>query len=209
MEYLKVPEINKKKLLKLLTGELPGEKAQLKMAPEFRGNFIFRESPRPAAVMILLFPYKKELHTLFIKRNEYPGPHSAQISFPGGLYEPDDGKLMNTAIRETVEETGIRNKIDVLGSLTPLFIPVSNFIVTPFIGWVRDSPDFTPDPSEVQYLIHVPFSDLFDSGCICSEKIKRHDIEFIAPYYALNGEKIWGATAMMLSEFLELVGRKQ
>ena len=66
MEYLKVPELNKKKLLKLLTGELPGEEAHLKMAPEFRGNFIFRESPRQAAVMILLFPYKNELHTLFI-----------------------------------------------------------------------------------------------------------------------------------------------
>lgn len=208
MEYLEDPELIKKKLAKLLTGKLPGKQAHEKMAPAFRGDFVFRDPPRPAAVMILLFPFKGKLHTLFIKRNEYPGPHSAQISFPGGLYEPGDGNLMITAIRETIEETGIGDEIDILGCLTPILIPVSNFMVTPFIGWVSNSPVFAHDPSEVQYLIHVPFSELFNKKCIGSEKIKRHDIEFTAPYYAFTGEKIWGATAMILSEFLELAEQK-
>ena len=158
--------------------------------------------------MILIFPNPNQLHTVFVKRNEYPGPHSAQISFPGGIFEPDDENLRTTALRETIEETGIKKEIEVLGSLTPLYIPVSNFRVTPFIGWVNKKPVFDPDPSEVQYLIEVPIADIFDKRIRHSEKIKGHEIEFMAPYYKLNNEKIWGATAMMLSEFIEVAEQK-
>ena len=197
-------ELNKHYLIKALSGPLPGEKAQLKMAPQFRGEFHHSENTRNAAVMILIFPYPKSLHTVFMKRNEYSGPHSAQVSFPGGVFEPGDKSLQNTALRETREETGINKDIEVLGSITPLYIPVSNYCVTPFIGWVNEPPAFDPDPSEVQYLIEVSISDMFDKTKQGSEKVMRHENEFMAPYYLLNNEKIWGATAMILSEFLAL-----
>jgi len=201
-------EIKRNELIEALSGSLPGASAHRKMAPEFRGDFQHSDSVRNAAVMILIFPYPNQLHTVFIKRNEYPGPHSAQISFPGGIFELNDENLRTTALRETIEETGIKKEIEVLGSLTPLFIPVSNFCVTPFIGWVNKKPEFDPDPSEVQYLIEVPIAKIFDKRIKHAEIIKGHEIEFMAPYYKLNNEKIWGATAMMLSEFIEVAEQK-
>jgi 8-oxo-dGTP pyrophosphatase MutT (NUDIX family) len=201
-------ELNKKDLMEAVMGTLPGESAHLKMAPEFRGDFHHSDTVQTAAVMILIFPYPKSLHTIFIKRNEYPGPHSAQVSFPGGIFEPEDKNMKETALRETREETGIDKEIEILGRLTPLYIPVSNFCVTPFIGWVEEVPGFDPDSSEVQYLIEVPIAAIFDRSIRHSEKIKGHEIEFMAPFYSLNNEKIWGATAMMLSEFIEVAGQK-
>jgi 8-oxo-dGTP pyrophosphatase MutT (NUDIX family) len=201
-------ELNKNDLIEALAGSLPGESAQRKMAPEFRGDFKHSDSARNAAVMILIFPYPKLLHTVFIKRNEYPGPHSAQVSFPGGMFELKDENLKTTALRETMEETGIKTEIEVLGSLTPLYIPVSNFCVTPFIGWMNEIPEFDLDPTEVQYLIEVPIPEIFDNRIKHAEIIKGHEIEFMAPYYNLNNEKIWGATAMMLSEFIEVAVQK-
>jgi len=201
------PDLKKNRLINALSGSLPGSKAQQKMAPEFRGTFQHHARQRIAGVMILIFPYPVSRHLLFIKRNAYPGPHSAQISFPGGLHEADDRDLAYTAVREAREETGIDVDIEILGKLTPLYIPVSNFLVTPYIGWVKDVPKFNPDCSEVEYLIFVPVAELFDPDIIKWEKIKRHGFEFMSPYYALSNEKIWGATAMILSEFLELAGQ--
>ena len=201
-------DLNKNTLRGLLAGPLPGEKAQLSMAPGFRGNDYHLEEPDLAAVMVLLFPDPELVHTVFIKRNAYPGPHSAQVAFPGGLYEQDDATLEQTALRETREETGIDSPIDILGKMTPLYIPVSNIHVTPYVGWADDRPVFEPDPEEVQYLIKVPVEDLFRKDNKRKEIIKRHDMEFMTPYFLIHSEKIWGATAMMLSEFMALVSQK-
>jgi len=189
--------------------KLPGESAQLKMAPAFRGDFPEKGDPLHAAVLIVLYPVGEELHVLFMKRNEYDGPHSGQVSFPGGAWEPQDHNLEQTAIRETREEMGIEEYLEILGALTPLHIPVSNFLVFPFVAWLDKTPRFEPDRSEVQYVIEVPLKMLLDPVTRDSETIYHHNQAIQAPFYQVGKEKIWGATAMMLSEFLELASRKQ
>ena len=193
----------------MLSGDLPGEAAQLKMAPQFRGEFEQGRDPIKAAVLILLYPSNGLVHTVFMKRNAYDGPHSAQVSFPGGRFEAEDQTLRETALRETREELGIDSPITVLGSLTDILIQVSNFLVSPFVGWTAEPPDYSPDSSEVQYLIECSLEELLDPRNRSSEELFRHGRKIIAPFYAIRGEMIWGATAMMLSEFLQLVARMQ
>lgn len=192
-----------------LGGELPGPEAHQKMAPAFRGDPISQEKSLRAAVMVLLYPSNDERHLVFIKRNEYDGPHSGQVSFPGGAWEKGDHSLEETAIRETREEIGVMEKIVVLGALTPLHIPVSNFLVSPFVGWLEKEPKFTPDQVEVQYVIKAPLRELLNPQNSCKERIFHHQQSMEVPIYRVGKEKIWGATAMMLSEALQLASRWQ
>ena len=191
----------------MLQKALPGESAQLLMAPTFRGNFPDQGKAVRAAVLVLLYPAHNKIHLVFMKRNEYDGPHSGQVSFPGGAWEPDDLSLEQTAIRETREEIGVTDSIQILGALTPLHIPVSNFMVSPFVGWTDDTPKFHPDRSEVQYLIEVSIRELLDPAIRDSETLYHHGRPVEAPFYRVGKNKIWGATAMMLSEFLQLAAR--
>jgi len=192
-----------------LKQRLPGVRAQQDMAPTFRGSFKEDGRPKMAAVMALLYPYREEGFLVFIKRNLYDGPHSGQVSFPGGAWEEEDQDLQQTALRETREELGIEADIRVLGALTPLHIPVSNFLVHPFLGWCEERPVFQPDASEVQYLIEVALSELTNPQICHSERIHHHGQWIHTPYYRVGKEKIWGATAMMLSEILRLAARPQ
>ncbi|MCK5138130.1 MAG: CoA pyrophosphatase [Bacteroidales bacterium] len=196
--------INPERWKETLATNLPGEQAQLLMASEFRGAFTHEGEPVHAAVMVLMYPSDGHISLAFIKRNEYPGPHSAQVSFPGGAREDQDGSLEFTALRETREELGINDGIGVLGSLTELYIPVSNFMVTPFVGWLDQRPVFNPDTSEVQYVIEASVYELMDPKNQRSETILQHGQTLEVPIYVAGDEKIWGATAMMLSEFLEV-----
>lgn len=184
--------------------ELPGEQAQNLMAPTFRGQISSREDPVQAAVLALLYPGDNQIKLVFIKRNEYNGPHSAQISFAGGARETGDASLKDTALREAREELGIKGEIEVLGSLSPLHIPVSNFMVYPFVGWMKETPVFHPDPTEVQYVLEASLDALLDISNRDSETIFHHGMNIEAPYFKVGKEKIWGATAMMLSELLQL-----
>ena len=189
----------------LLASELPGPKAQYKMAPELRlGDEHARY--KNAAVLILLYQKKGQVYTVLMKRPEYTGAHSNQISFPGGKFEKDDGDLHVTALRETNEELGIDDtRIHVLGELSPLEIPVSGMEVLPVVGYYPDLPQFSPDPSEVQYLIEVSLS-YFLQADTRQESIKTILCKLVrVPYYNINGNQVWGATAMILSEFLEIV----
>ena len=195
---------NKNAWIELLRHKLPGEKAQLRMAPTFRGNLTSVGLPIEAAVLVLFYPSDGNTHLVFIKRNEYDGPHSAQVSFPGGAREANDLSLEETALRETREELGVDGQIEVLGALTPLHIPVSNFMVYPFVGWMEKSPVFRPDPSEVQYVIEAALTGLQDPSNSDSETLYHHEQSIEAPFYRVGKDKIWGATAMMLSEVLHL-----
>lgn len=174
------------------------------MSPTFRGQVSRDKDPVDAAVMALFYPAGRRSQLVFIKRNAYDGPHSAQISFPGGARENGDPSLQHTAIRETREELGINGKMEVLGSLTPLYIPVSNFMVYPFVGCLFDAPVFNPDPSEVQYVVEASLEALLDPINRGSETLFHHEMPIEAPYYRVGKEKIWGATAMILSELLQL-----
>ena len=160
-----------------------------------------------SSVLILLYPHNNELYVVFMKRTMDNTPHSGQISFPGGRFEPGDNSLQDTALRETEEELGISaSEIEILGHLTPLQIQVSNMEVTPFIGVSYKKPLFIPNPEEVDYLIEVKVKDLFNPGIIEEkvEYIRGNRIEM--PYYNINDNHIWGATAMILSEFLDIMG---
>ncbi len=183
---------------------LPGEKAHIRMLPE--GRQLAKSSGyKESAVLILLYPKSGNWWTVFMKRNQYNGPHSGQVSFPGGKKDIHDKTLLQTAIRETLEETGINlEKSIIAGVLTPLQIPVSGFIVHPFVAVIDYAPEFSPDKNEVDYLIEVPLIEIFTPSAIKNKKMLIRNIELNVPYFDIRNEVIWGATAMILSEFLQL-----
>lgn len=188
---------------------LPGKVQQYRMAPEFRGQNLNESlNPKKAAVMICLLPGKDDLNIVFFKRSDYDGPHGGQISFPGGVFELKDADLTETALRETFEEIGLKcAKSNILGALTPLQIPVSNMFVQPFVAFHPFEPEFTIEKREVDYLIISTISELLHPSCIKKEVWNLHGKSIEVPYYSVQGNKIWGATAMMLSEFLEIILR--
>ncbi len=194
-----------------LASPLPGKDAQIRMAPTPVSPRRFEEDPtnpaKPSGVLILLYPFNGEIHLPLMKRPTYQGAHSGQISFPGGKFEERDTNLVDTALRETEEEIGVdRNEIEVVGQLSELFIIASNFKVTPSIGVIGYKPDFIPDPHEVAGVLTVSFSDLNDLKKRGVEKMTfRNNIVINSPYYNVRGNIVWGATAMMLSELLEVI----
>lgn len=177
------------------------------MAPKGRLGPVRSEGCTDAAVLLLLYPDDGELRMVFIKRNEYEGVHSGQISFPGGMKEQDDPDLQWTAIRETREETGVELSHDhLMGGLTTLYIPVSNFCVHPFVGWLDYTPVFSPDETEVQYLVCPTLRALLDPDNRKTGSFNRSGTVMETPYFDVEGEMIWGATAMIFSEFMALIG---
>ena len=192
-----------------LNNNLPGEEAQHKMAPEFRDHRVPQSEViknQKSAVLLLLYKKNKRLHTCFIKRPVYNGPHSGQVSFPGGKYEAKDNDLIETALRESFEEIGInKNDINILGSLTPLKIPVSQMEVFPVVGFSNNTPNFKIDNQEVEYIIETDLNHLLKKKNIKKMGFSiSNNKTILAPYFDVNNEIIWGATAMMLNEFLEV-----
>jgi 8-oxo-dGTP pyrophosphatase MutT (NUDIX family) len=187
-----------------LSGILPGRKAQELMAPSVRpaGEARYDGSdPMESGVMILLFPSPEGLSTVFIHRTP-GGPHGGQISLPGGRSEKSDLNLVETAIRETHEEIGVDpSGIVALGCLTPLYVPHSNYVIQPVAGYLRYEPVFNPDGNEVEEVIPVSLDRLFDPGNHKTMILRREGFEIAAPYYEACGYRIWGATAMIMSEF--------
>lgn len=179
------------------------------MAPELRLENQLGEY-RNAAVMILLYARAGSWHTVLMRRPEYVGAHSNQISLPGGKFESGDAGLRATALREIREETGIDDGlIRILGNLSPLHIPVSGIEVLPVIGYYPSEPDFQPDPSEVAYLIEAPLAALLDPGNT-REKFRSILCKLVrVPYFQIGEEHVWGATAMILSEFLEIIRKEK
>lgn len=190
-----------------LKTELPGIEYQLKMVPSQSREMRFKpmKNPKQSSVLLLLFKKDGAWHTVFIKRTEYKGMHSGQISLPGGKQEDCDENLAATALRETFEEVGVNPEdVRVLGKLSTVQIPVSGFIVEPYVGYISYEPEFKPDIIEVQEII-ISQIELFLRAEVKGEfTYKRDEFSIKAPYYNLLGEKLWGATAMMISEFEEL-----
>ena len=195
------------KIRERLKEQLPGLDAQLKMAPLKRiptepGNEKFKES----AVLLLLFPNNNTLNFVLIKRPEETGPHSGQVSFPGGKRDFDDHSLLHTALRETKEEIGTEtDSVEILGQLTPLYIAVSQYMVYPYVGYIDKHPDFIPEPGEVEYILEIQLSELLSPSVIKTTLIERKDYSFQTPYFDVKNEIVWGATAMILSEFITIL----
>lgn len=191
---------------------LPGRNSQLKMAPRHRveelSSLTNISLARNSAVLILLFPENEKLKTVFIQRSIYEGIHSGQISFPGGKYEPTDKDFKETALRETREEIGVDPyTIEILAQLTDFYIPLSNFLVKVFVGYSSQQPVFIPDQKEVQSIFKVDIDDFYDSQNISEKEFysTSRKTSLFAPCYLVNGMEIWGATAMMLSELLDVL----
>lgn len=190
---------------------LPGRDAQYRMASLRRLEElglvpIPPADARVACVLHLLHRQGEQWHTVLIERTHNPNDrHSGQISFPGGRYELGDGSLEEVALREAEEEIGVgREQVELLGRLTELYIPVSNYVVHPFVGLLRDLVSFTPQPGEVAQVLTPALSSFREH--------KRKDIPLYngmilpdVPYFEVEGRTVWGATAMILSEFLEVI----
>lgn len=181
---------------------LPGASAQFKMAPGNIHEFKSKGKTEKAAVLLLVYPVDKVPYIVFMKRQEYDGHHSGQISFPGGKYEKSDKTLSNTAIRETIEELGDNlDHIEIIGKLSPLLIPVSMYDIQPFVGFINYKPTWDPDPEEVSYLIETPVDALYRPHTKSTETWNINRTFRQVPFYRIKQEKIWGATAMVLSEY--------
>lgn len=189
----------------LLMGPLPGPLAHQKMAPLSRQVIHFNPADYPnakiAAVLVLCYPKNGEITMVLTQRPNYDGVHSGQISFPGGKIEPGDNDELHTALRETEEEIGVlRQEIRVIGKLSNVYIPPSNFFVFPFVGIATSAPIFTPDSNEVAEIIEMPINTLLADSVKSTITINRPEAPFEAPCYDINGKKVWGATAIILSE---------
>lgn len=191
-----------------LRKELPGRKAQFEMVPKTKLSLVERKpvNPRKGGVMLLLYKNKEELNIAFIQRTVDGGVHSGQISFPGGKFEETDKDLIETALRETEEEVGAKAAhINVLGQLTTTFIPASNFLVTPVVGFFQGNPKFDINPSEVAELIEIPLIEFLREKNKTIDMVDVRGEKWEVPLFKVGDYKIWGATAMMLNEFLQLI----
>lgn len=186
---------------------LPGMAAQVTMAPRPRPfHPPDGSTPRQAGVLLLLYPVGGHLHLVFTVRPAHLDYHAGQVSFPGGGWEEGDASLMETALRETREELGISaEEIEVLGPLTPLYIPPSHNMVHPFVALAPRRPAFQPDSLEVAELLEVPLATFRDPAIRGEDRTEQGRLEVVIPYYAVRGHKIWGATAIILAEFLALL----
>ena len=187
---------------------LPGLAAQIRFAPEYRVESLRAAPPmdaRAAGVLILLYPSDSTWHFPLMKRVEDGLVHSGQISLPGGSQEVGES-LRETALREACEEIGAAcAEVEVIGQLSTIYIPPSNFLVTPTVGYVEQRPDFQCDPREVAELIEVPLSTLFDRDVVKREPWVLRGMTVDVPFYQIGAHKVWGATAMILSEFSMLL----
>ncbi|WP_418263378.1 NUDIX hydrolase [Flavobacterium faecale] len=196
----------------IIKADLPASIAHAKMAPMERMEQLQyidldKKEIKTAAVMMLLYPKASLTHLVLIVRNLYEGVHSGQIAFPGGKFELDDVDFAHTALRETHEEVGVPpDYVEIKKDFSPIYIPPSNFLVYPFLGISQNEIQFVPDPSEVDRVIELPLSVFLSDEIIVKVRMTTsyaHEIE--VPAFEIEGQMVWGATAMILSELKEVL----
>jgi 8-oxo-dGTP pyrophosphatase MutT (NUDIX family) len=188
---------------------LPGIEAQARMAPIPRPGWMPHETPeeaRPAAALVLLFPVEGIASLLLTRRSPDLPQHPGQVSLPGGAV--DTGESIETAaLREAHEEVGLApDLVRIVGRLTPVHIPVSGFVMHPVVGTTAERPATRPAPGEVDRIIEAPVEHVLDPARHRRTTRIRDGIEFDMPYFDLDGEQVWGATAMVLAEFAAILG---
>lgn len=205
-------ELFLKNIPKIQNSPLPASESHLKMAPMERIKMLklwdYSElNPKKAAVMALFYPKNNQTHLVLIQRTAH-GIHSSQIALPGGKQEEQDPDLAYTAVRETQEEIGIEpQKINMITPLSAIYVPPSNFLVHPYIGHLEQTPEFTLQANEVAQIIEVPLVD-FLTAPTTLHNIKASYSEFIGvPAYTIQGNIVWGATAMILSELRDVLSK--
>jgi 8-oxo-dGTP pyrophosphatase MutT (NUDIX family) len=190
----------------------PGRAAQMRMSPRPRPGDVFplppEIQPKEAGVLILLYPHSHhgDLHFFLTRRTDTVETHKGQISLPGGSQEPGES-LRDTALREASEELCIeRACIEIIGDpLTSVYIPVSGFRANPFVGFTPARPLVRAEPGEVVEIIETPLDVIVDEKNVIEEEWNIRGYAGIVPFFAINGHKVWGATAMMLGEFAEML----
>ncbi len=163
---------------------------------------------RPGAVLILLYPDGPDLRLPLTVRSETLPNHRGEVSLPGGATDPEDTGPEATALRECWEELGIPpDGTAVLGSLPPIYIPPSNFRITPVVGWSPAQPIIQFNTHEVSALLTVTLSELVDPALVVVEEWSLRGTPMMVPFFAIAGQKVWGATALMLSELVARLRR--
>lgn len=201
----------KNKLTDRLKLPLPGENAQFQMAPVSRERLkeidFEKAKPKKSAILVLIFPHENKIKTVLIERPTYQGVHSGQISFPGGKFEERDIQLHQTALREAKEEIGITPEtVDIIGNMTNVYITPSNFLVTPYIGFINETPLFKADSYEVAKIITPELFSISNPDIIGNKSIlQSNGYSIKTPFYNIEGYTVWGATAMMISELNALL----
>ena len=210
------------RLREALSRPLPGLDAQLRMAPAPRLGWDplkFPEGATNGAALLLVYPalagvtagkpHSETLHVALTVRGSELRNHTGQVSLPGGRV--DEGETFEAAaLREATEEIGIDpSTIELLGRLTPLHIPVSGFLLHPIVGFSSMRPAFQRAEWEVARIIEAPVPLLVDPAIVKRETrtrvVKGQPIEVDVPYFDIDGEKVWGATAMVLAEFCAIL----
>ena len=188
---------------------LPGLQAQLRLAPAYRLEALRDRTPpsapKQAGVLILFYARDHQLFFPLTRRTDTVENHRGQISLPGGAREGGES-LRATALRETFEELRIPpDDLTILGSLTPLYVPPSGFLIHPFVAYTPTQPVFDPDPVEVAELIETPLSLLLDPATLVRTVWELHGTPVEVPFFDVYGHQVWGATAMVLSELVTLL----
>jgi 8-oxo-dGTP pyrophosphatase MutT (NUDIX family) len=191
---------------------LDPKRSHTKMEPRERAEFMksFETKnlvPKNAGVMMLFYPRNNQTHFVLIERTSYNGVHSSQMAFPGGKFETFDADFLATAHRETHEEIGISpEKISFAKAFTPLYVPPSNFMVYPFLGFSTSELTFIPDSREVASIAEIPVSMLIkDENQIQKNLNTSYMKDTLVSGFLLNNHFVWGATAMMLSELKDVL----
>lgn len=204
---------NREHLSRALAEPLPGAVAHRQIAPPGRLNYTIASDAREAAVLVLIYPEHERWSCVLIERNAHPlDKHSGQISFPGGKMESFDTSYEACALREANEEVGLDIElIEVVGHLTPLYIPVSLFQVYPIVAWTDSPLSFEADPSEVARIITFPIEDILGPDLIlCSDHQVRPGLTLRdVLHFSIEDTFVWGATAMILNELKMVLDRVQ
>ena len=202
----------KTKVSDALCEPLTGYRAHLQLCPSPRPGWTAGQIPanaNPAAVLVLIYPVEDVPHFVLTVRTSQLNRHAGQISLPGGMVEKDE-TIRNTALRETCEELGVdKTQIGLIGDLSALYIPVTNIALYPVVGFSDRPLRFLPSKDEVGRVVQVPLTELADQNNFRHGTRLRKGQCYRVPYYALQEERVWGATAMVLSEFLDVLGMSQ
>jgi 8-oxo-dGTP pyrophosphatase MutT (NUDIX family) len=192
---------------------LPGLSSQLKMSVRPVSAFINDQRKSrpawPAAVLVLFYPHQEDIYLVLIKRSGQVRHHQHQISFPGGQQEENES-LEQAAIREAEEEINVDPaRVKLVGRLTPLYIEISKYCLYPMVAITDLRPDFRPNPQEVTEIIELPLAHLLDSKNRKEEWQWLRGQTVLVPFFEFNGYRIWGATAMVLAELIDLLNEKE